>query len=59
MLLGKAATFSGGESARVCPPPPPPQLGIVTNFKALFYAFLLTKLNTQWKGGPITIVLTL
>lgn len=39
--------------------PHPPQLGIVTNFKALFYAFLLTKLNTQWKGGPITIVLTL
>ena len=37
----------------------PPQLGIVPNFKALFYAFLLTKLNTQWKGGPITIVLTL
>ena len=37
----------------------PSQLGIVTNFKALFYAFLLTKLNTQWKGGPITIVLTL
>lgn len=36
-----------------------PQLGIVPNFKALFYAFLLTKLNTQWKGGPITIVLTL
>lgn len=38
---------------------PPAQLGIVTNFKAVFYAFLLTKLNTQWKGGPITIVLTL